>query len=84
MRWLSANPAKAIGILDKTGTLEAGKAGDVVIWNGTPFSAYALADQVYVDGVLQYDRAVKKAPDSDFLLGQNPPESVIAPTEVQP
>ena len=31
-------PAKALGILDQTGTLEAGKMADVVIWNGTPFS----------------------------------------------
>ncbi len=73
--WITANPARAIGILDQTGTLEAGKNGDVVIWNGTPFSSYALADQVYIDGVLRYDRARKAPPESDFLLGLEPPES---------
>ena len=30
---------------------------DVVIWNGTPFSVYALAEQVFVDGALAFDRA---------------------------
>ena len=57
IRWLTANPAKALGIDQVTGTLEAGKMGDVVIWNGTPFSVYALAEQVFIDGVLAFDRA---------------------------
>ena len=34
IRWLTANPARALGIDELTGTLEAGKMGDVVIWNG--------------------------------------------------
>jgi imidazolonepropionase-like amidohydrolase len=69
IRWITANPAKSLGILGQTGTLEAGKMADVVIWNGTPFSVYALADQVFVDGVLLYDRANPAAkPRSDFSL----------------
>ena len=79
--WITANPAKAIGIASQTGTLEAGKNADVVIWNGTPFSAYALADRVYIDGKLRYDRLVAKAPDSDFALGLAPPEE-SAPVEI--
>ena len=77
--WVTANPAKAIGILDRTGTLEAGKAADVVIWNGTPFSSYALADQVFIDGVLRYDRKAHKPPESDFSLGLAPPEQAPTP-----
>ncbi|MES2885429.1 MAG: amidohydrolase [Pseudomonadota bacterium] len=84
MSWLSTNPAKAIGILDQTGTLEPGKNADVVIWNGTPFSSYALADMVFVDGVMQYDRSSPKVADSDFLLGLEPPESKAATQEPQP
>ena len=41
IRWLTQNPAKALGILDQTGTLEPGKMADVVLWNGKPFSVYA-------------------------------------------
>lgn len=71
MKWLTLNPAKALGIDKVTGTLEAGKMGDVVIWNGDPFSVYALAEQVFIDGALVYDRANPAAkPASDFLLGQ--------------
>jgi len=71
IRWLTANPAKSLGLDDRIGTLEPGKAGDVVIWNGNPFSVYALAEQVYIDGALRFDRAHPAAtPPSDFLLGQ--------------
>ncbi|MGB9330034.1 MAG: amidohydrolase [Steroidobacteraceae bacterium] len=71
IRWLTANPAKSLGLLARTGTLEPGKMGDVVVWNGTPFSVYALADLVFIDGALRYDRAHPEvAPLSDFLLGQ--------------
>src|SRR4029434_4389335 len=45
IRWLPHNAAKALGVLDQTGTLEAGKMGDVVVWNGNPFSVYAHAEQ---------------------------------------
>ena len=58
-------------MLDRTGTLEAGKDGDVVVWNGTPFSVYAHAEQVYIDGARVYDRADPRyQPRSDFMLGQ--------------
>jgi imidazolonepropionase-like amidohydrolase len=71
IRWLTANPAKALAIADRTGTLEPGKFADVVIWNRDPFSVYALADQVFIDGALVFDRAHPAAkPRSDFLLGQ--------------
>jgi hypothetical protein len=43
----------------------------VVIWNRNPLSVYALAEQVFIDGVLVYDRSHPPTqPRSDFLLGQ--------------
>ena len=60
-----------MGILEQTGTLEAGKMGDVVVWNQNPFSVYAHAEQVYIDGARVYDRNdPKRQPKSDFMLGQ--------------
>jgi len=71
IRWLTANPAKALGILQYTGTLEPGKMADVVVWTRNPFSVYALADLVFIDGVVRYDRSNPAlAPASDFLIGQ--------------
>jgi imidazolonepropionase-like amidohydrolase len=76
IKWVTANPAKMMGILDKTGTLEAGKMADVVIWSADPFSIYALADSVFIDGALIYDRHDKRyQPKSDFLLGHPAGES---------
>ena len=61
-----------MGTLDKTGTLEAGKMADVVLWSGNPFSSYARAEQVYVDGARMYDRSDRsRQPMSDFMLGQD-------------
>ena len=71
IRWLTQNPAKAMGILAQTGTLEDGKMADVVLWNGNPFSVYAQAEKVWVDGALQYDRRdPARQHRSDFMLGQ--------------
>ncbi len=71
IRWLTANPAKALGLDDRIGVLEAGKNADVVIWNRNPFSVYALADEVFIDGSVAFDRAhPPRKPPSDFLLGQ--------------
>ena len=71
IKWITSNAAKSLGIDDKTGSLEAGKQGDVVIWNQSPFSVYAKAEQVFVDGAKVYDRndSAYQA-TSDFMLGQ--------------
>jgi len=67
--WLSTNPAKALGILDETGTLEVGKRADMVLWSGDPFSTFSRPDQVYLDGALLFDREAGLKPQSDFRLG---------------
>jgi imidazolonepropionase-like amidohydrolase len=60
-----------MGILDRTGTLEAGKAADIVLWNADPFSVYALADKVWIDGAMLWDRIDPRTQQpSDFLVGQ--------------
>ena len=54
--------------------------GDVVVWNGTPFSVYAHAEKVYVDGALMFDRHDRnRQPESDFLVGQSPMEAGVSP-----
>ena len=69
--WITLNPARSLGIADQTGSLETGKRADVVIWSANPFSVYARADQVFIDGALTFDRANPAyQPLSDFELGQ--------------
>ncbi len=53
---VTINPAKQLRIDGHVGSLDAGKDADLVIWNHHPLSSYALADRVYIDGTLYYDR----------------------------
>ncbi len=70
IRWITINPAAAMGVGARTGSLEPGKMADVVIWSGDPFSVYAHAEQVFIDGSRIYDRAdPKRQPRTDFELG---------------
>jgi imidazolonepropionase-like amidohydrolase len=71
LRWITANPAWALGVLDQTGTLEPGKMADVVIWNGSPFSVYSRPEQVFVDGVLVVDGS-RPLRQTDIDIGTAP------------
>lgn len=66
--WLTANPARAVGMADKVGSLEPGKQADVVLWSGDPFSVYTKADLVFIDGALRHDRNAPRQ-TSDFSVG---------------
>lgn len=68
--WVSSNPARALGIFDETGSLEAGKRADIVIWSANPYSTYAVADQVFIDGAVLYDRSDENLQTvRDFRIG---------------
>ncbi len=75
IRWITINPARALGISDVTGSLEVGKNADVAIWSGDPFSVYSKAEKVFVDGALQFDRyAPNPLIFGDFMTGILPKE----------
>ena len=50
---ISSVPADIMGLSDRYGSLKAGRAGDVVIWDGDPLELYAAATAVFIDGVQQ-------------------------------
>ncbi len=76
LRWITLNPAWALGIDKETGSLETGKMADLVVWSRHPFSIYAKAEQVYIDGIPMlrqkegYGSEIK--PRSDFEVNKLP------------
>jgi imidazolonepropionase-like amidohydrolase len=70
IKWLTINPAWALGLEDKIGSLESGKNADVVLWTGDPFSVYSKPEKVWVDGALLFDRLNPSQQwRTDFELG---------------
>lgn len=56
LRATTATPAQMLGLADEIGTLEAGKAADLVLWSGTPFAADARPVVVVIGGEVVVDR----------------------------
>jgi imidazolonepropionase-like amidohydrolase len=70
VKWMTINPAWALGLDDRIGSIETGKDADVVLWSADPFSVYAHAEKVWVDGAMLYDRDDPSAQwRTDFELG---------------
>jgi imidazolonepropionase-like amidohydrolase len=73
IRWITINPAWALGIERMTGSLEPGKNGDVVLWSGHPLSVYSRPEKVWIDGAVLYDRLDPAQQwRTDFELGYVP------------
>lgn len=54
-RAITINPAMQTGIGDRVGSLEVGKDGDIVIWNGDPLIQIGTTAHVtIVDGKIVY------------------------------
>ena len=71
IKWITINPARIMGIADRTGSLEPGKMADVVLWSRNPFSVYAIAEKVFIDGALVLDTSDPATRyRSDFEIGQ--------------
>ena len=75
IKWLTINPAWALGLDDRIGSIEVGKAADVVLWSGDPFSVYSRPEKVWVDGAMLFDRLDPlQRWRTDFELGFVPEE----------
>ena len=80
IKWLTINPAWALDLDSKIGSIETGKNADVVLWSGDPFSVYSRTEKVWVDGALLFDRSdAAKHWRTDFELGYVPVASTGGP-----
>jgi imidazolonepropionase-like amidohydrolase len=67
---VTLNAAKSLGLDDQIGSLAPGKNADIVLWSQHPLRVYSLAQQVWIDGHLRFDRGdTSVQPTSDFNLG---------------
>jgi imidazolonepropionase-like amidohydrolase len=73
IRWVTINPAWALDLHDRIGSIERGKNADLVLWSGNPFSVYSRPEKVWVDGALLFDRLDPAQQwRTDFELGYVP------------
>ncbi|NUQ20732.1 MAG: amidohydrolase [Gemmatimonadaceae bacterium] len=73
IKWLTINPAWALDLDSKIGSIEVGKNADVVLWSGDPFSVYSRTEKVWIDGAMMFDRSdPSERWRTDFELGYVP------------
>jgi imidazolonepropionase-like amidohydrolase len=56
LRLITINPAIQLGVDKIVGSLEAGKHGDLAVFNEHPLSAYARCDLTVIEGEVYFDR----------------------------
>ncbi len=57
LKLVTLNPAIQLGVEKIAGSLEAGKHGDVAIFNEHPLSAYTRCEMTIIEGEVYFDRA---------------------------
>ena len=88
-KMVTLNPAKALHVDDRVGSIRVGKDADLVLWSDNPLSVYAKANKTIVDGIVYFDRERDKelrkqiAAERNRLIqkmivdGKNNPKDVI-------
>ena len=66
LKMITLNPAKQLGIDKRTGSIEVGKDGDIVIWTGHPFSVYSRVETTMIEGETYFDRAADAQKRADM------------------
>ncbi|MCC2672436.1 MAG: amidohydrolase, imidazolonepropionase, partial [Armatimonadetes bacterium] len=61
LRLVTLNPAKQLRIDKWVGSIETGKDADLALFNAHPLSAHAMAQKVWIDGRLYFDRERDRA-----------------------
>ncbi len=55
LKMVTLNPAIALHVADKVGSIKVGKDADIVIWSDHPLSIYAKPEKTIVDGIIYFD-----------------------------
>ena len=68
LRMITLNPARQLGVGERTGSIDVGKDADLAIFNGHPFAPASRVDMTLIDGRVFFDRTT--APTLDFRMQQ--------------
>ena len=91
LKMVTLNPAKALHVDNKVGSIKAGKDADIVIWSDNPLSIYAKSEKTIVDGIVYFDRqkdaeqrkviAAEKFRISQKMIGEKRGGATVRPAE---
>ena len=65
LKMVTINPARALHVDDRVGSIRVGKDADLVLWSDHPLSIYAKSLKTIVDGIVYYDL------ERDMMLRKN-------------
>ena len=84
LEFVTINPAKQIGVGERTGSIAAGKDADLALWSGDPLSPLSLCEQTWVEGTKRFDRIEDLAVrDSREALRQQLITAIYKPKEAE-
>jgi imidazolonepropionase-like amidohydrolase len=70
LKMITLNAAWIVGVDDRVGSIDVGKDGDVVIWDGYPLSSYGVPEKVLIDGEVYFDRSLPGLGMTHYREGQ--------------
>lgn len=56
LKMVTLNPAIALHVDNRVGSIKIGKDADIVIWSDNPLSIYAKAEKTIIDGIVYFDK----------------------------
>ena len=79
LKAITINPAKQIGVGDKTGSIEVGKAADLAVFNGHPLNGYSRCEMTLIDGEVYFQRSDTLEPSAVAAAPPGPRRAAFEP-----
>ncbi|MCW3053637.1 MAG: amidohydrolase containing protein, partial [Chthonomonadales bacterium] len=76
---VTINPAIQLGVDKRTGSLETGKDGDIVVWDGHPLSVYSKCVTTLIEGEVYFQRRDAYGVDKTATASQGVTPSLTEP-----